>query len=41
MTIGSPPFLRPMAGTVSRRSGSGTGWARLVPVSSVKVVDMR
>ena len=29
-----------IAGTVRRRTGSGTGCAREVPVSSVKVVDM-
>jgi hypothetical protein len=29
-----------MAGTVSRRMGRGVGFARLVEVSSWKVVDM-
>jgi hypothetical protein len=44
MTIGSAvtPFtlrLR-IAGMLSRRIGAGVGWARLVEVSSWKVVDM-
>jgi hypothetical protein len=41
MTIGSPPLRLVIAGTVSRFIGAGVGFARLVEVSSVKVVDMR
>jgi hypothetical protein len=44
MTIGSavtPSCLRlRIAGMVNRRIGAGVGWARLVEVSSWKVVDM-
>src|SRR3954463_6318939 len=40
MTIGSPPFIAASFGTVSRFIGAGTGWARLVDVSSVWVTDM-
>src|SRR5690242_121719 len=44
MTSGSlvcPSALRPLiAGTVSRRIGCGVGFARLVAVSSWKVVDI-
>ena len=35
MTIGSPPFISMILGTVSRRIGAGVGVARLVAVSSV------
>ena len=40
MTSGSPPFRLRIAGTVSRFIGDGVGFARLVDVSSVKVVDI-
>src|SRR5947209_5858274 len=40
MTTGSPPLRFWMAGIVRRRRGAGVGFARLVDVSRVKVVDM-
>jgi hypothetical protein len=35
ITIGSPPFIAWILGTVSRFIGEGVGLARLVDVSSV------